>query len=297
MFRRRQPLLRSLAAVAVLACLGGARAAHASDHDDTPLLKAIPRHDARITDLHAFVVDGRLVLSLCVDPTVPAGVASYAFADDLKLEIAVDNDSLVTFDDPGDLTTYGGTIPRPERIRPDLTFEVTFEDGIARLRTKGLSAEGRASMKFFVGLRDDPFIRGPRIGRNVAAVVIEVPLESVLDNQPTLLIWARSDVRDVRGPIADLGARSLRSQMPENLDLNTLPPRLHKKKLGLVPDVIIYDTSRPAAFPNGRALTDDVVDLVGDTRILANDTPFPSENDVPFLHEFPWLAPPQLPPP
>jgi hypothetical protein len=55
---------------------------------------------------------------------------------------------------------------------------------------------------------------------------------------------------------------------------------------------MIYDTARPAAYPNGRALVDDVVDLVGDQRVLANDFPFPSANDLPFLNTFPYLAPP-----
>ena len=58
------------------------------------------------------------------------------------------------------------------------------------------------------------------------------------------------------------------------------------------PDVMIFDTSRAAEFPNGRALEDDVVDLVGDPRVLANDQPFPDENDLPFLDTFPYLAPP-----
>ena len=34
-------------------------------------------------------------------------------------------------------------------------------------------------LDLFTGLRDDPFIRRPREGRNVAAVVIELPLEAV----------------------------------------------------------------------------------------------------------------------
>jgi hypothetical protein len=114
----------------------------------------------------------------------------------------------------------------------------------------------------------------------------------VLDDQPTLLLWARSRVPDVRGRIADLGARSLRSQLIPNLDLNTLDPRLHLKKLGMVPDVMIYDTSRPAGFPNGRLLTDDVVDLVGDPGVLSTDAPFPTANDKPFLDVFPYLAEP-----
>jgi hypothetical protein len=67
---------------------------------------------------------------------------------------------------------------------------------------------------------------------------------------------------------------------------------LQLQQTGLLPDVMIYDLSKPAAFPNGRALTDDVVDLVGDPRLLANDSPFPSENDLPFLATFPYLAAP-----
>ncbi len=51
---------------------------------------------------------------------------------------------------------------------------------------------------------------------------------------------------------------------------------------------MIYDVSRPAVFPNGRELTDDVVDLVGDPRVLIDNYPFPTENDVPFLTSFPY---------
>jgi len=82
----------------------------------------------------------------------------------------------------------------------------------------------------------------------------------------------------------------------DNDAMNTLHPRKHFQNLGDPPDVIIFDTSLPAAFPNGRELTDDVVDLVGDTRVLANDgPPFPKKNDVPFLDVFPYLAPPHEP--
>jgi hypothetical protein len=82
--------------------------------------------------------------------------------------------------------------------------------------------------------------------------------------------------------------------MPEMLDLNKMPPREHRGTMGVAPDVLIFDTTRPAAFPNGRDLVDDVVDLVGDARLLANDSPHPSTNDVPFLLGFPYLAPPHF---
>ena len=93
-------------------------------------------------------------------------------------------------------------------------------------------------------------------------------------------------------PFQDMAGRALRSQFPENEDMNSMAPRRHERALGVVPDIMIFDVSRPAIFPNGRALVDDVVDLVGDARVLGNDSPFPSTNDVPFLEEFPYLAPP-----
>jgi len=136
---------------------------------------------------------------------------------------------------------------------------------------------------------------GPRIGRNVSAVVIDVPIEAVVRGRASLVLWAGTEVTGVTGPIADLGGRALRSQFLENLALNDFHPREHESVLGLPPDVIFVNLRRPIAFPNGRELADDVVDIVADPRILANDMPFPDANDVPFLSEFPYLALPQLP--
>ena len=143
----------------------------------------------------------------------------------------------------------------------------------------------------FVGLRDDPFIRRPRIGRNVPSIVLEVPLSEILGDQDTLLIWATAKVPDIKGRFQDLVGRALRSQFLENDLLNTLHPKHHTKFLGVPPDVVIFDTSLLAEFPNGRELIDDVVDLLGLS--LPGEEPSPDENDVPFLEEFPYLAPPQ----
>ncbi len=269
-------------------------AARGADHGDTPLLTSIPRHDARLTDLHAFLRGDDLVLSLCTNPAIPPGVTDYLFPADLVLTLHVDNHSAVRFDDPEAVATFGGTVVHPAGIGEDVTFVVRFDDdGTPHLAVHGLPRRAAAQIQLFAGLRDDPFIRGPRIGRNVAGVVLELPLDLVALHQPTLLVWATSKVPDVRGPQADLAGRALRSMFPENDAMNTLPPRFHATLLHQVPDVMIFDTSRPAAYPNGRELTDDVVDLVGDPRILANDAPFPDANDVPFLPVFPYLAPPQ----
>lgn len=278
---------------AAFVLLGGA--SFAADHGDTPLLASIPRHDARITDFHAFTRDGNLVLALSVNPAIPPSASSYTFASDLTLRMHIDNDAEVSFSDPMDVQKHGGTLLDPAKIAEEIVFEVTFDKaGQPRLTAEGIDAATLSSVKMFTGLRDDPFIRAPRNGRNVAAIVIEVPLAAVRKNQSTLVLWSTSKVPDINGPISDLAGRSLRSQFPENDAMNTLRPRQHYTDLSLRPDVVIFDTSRPAAYPNGRALEDDVVDLVGDSRVVNSDSPFPTANDVPFLAEFPYLAPPQL---
>ena len=74
----------------------------------------------------------------------------------------------------------------------------------------------------------------------------------------------------------------------------------------IIPDTIKYDPNMPTAYPNGRKLEDPVVDItlaavllkLGPQQPLSffADLPLnPSENDVPFQAEFPFLAPPHAP--
>ncbi|MGH9791583.1 MAG: DUF4331 family protein [Candidatus Acidiferrales bacterium] len=266
----------------------------ASDHGDAPIGADGPRQDANITDFFAFTSGSNLVLILCANPAIPPGATSYLFPTDVTFTVHIDNDSRVE----------AGKVVRPERIDDDISFRFNFnDDGSVDIRRhsrrhgqhhgrRGRGPDDLGIVSLFTGLRDDPFIRGPRIGRNVAAMVLEVPLSSVLDDQSTLVMWVTSSVEDFDGRIQEMAGRSLVSMFPENALMNTMEPRLMFRRLGKDPDVMIYDTSLPAAFPNGRALSDDVVDLVGDNRVLANDAPFPSANDKPFLSTFPYLAPP-----
>jgi len=258
-----------------------------ADHGDTPFLVGAGRHDARLTDLHTFRRGDNLVLAVAMNPAIPPSATSYVFPSDLVVEINIDNNTPVTQDDS---ILNGGIIHDPEGISADIKYRVTFSDsGTPSVHT--IPGTGPDPEQVFAGLRDDPFIRAPRTGRNIAAIVLEVPLASVLDGQSTILTWATVRL-DGQGMV-ELGARALRNQFPENLCLNNVEPRHHLRECNLAPDVIIYDTSRTASFPNGRELADDVTDLVGDPRLLSNDQPFPTENDVPFLDVFPYYAPPQ----
>ncbi len=75
----------------------------------------------------------------------------------------------------------------------------------------------------------------------------------------------------------------------------------------IIPDTLTLDLSAPAGFPNGRGLTDPVIDMtlnviflklsVNGPRTLANLPVNPAANDVPFRASFPYLAPAQGSPP
>lgn len=64
-----------------------------------------------------------------------------------------------------------------------------------------------------------------------------------------------------------------------------------------VPDTLKFDTSKPDGFPNGRQLGDDVIDTL--LTLTFNGNPGSdgvNGNDVPFMTDFPYLAPPHQAP-
>ena len=282
---------------AAFACLLPSTAlAAASDHSDSPQGPAGSRVDANLSDLHVFAVGQNLVLSMCTNTAIPPSATSYVFPSDVTFAFHLDVTSEVDPQDPGG---YGGTILDPEHLRDDVTFRVRFRsDGSVDLRRfrRGTAARDPQIVNFFAGLRDDPFIRGPRTGRNSACIVVETPLASILRGQSTVLVWATSNVEDFDGPFQDLVGEPLRAMFPEQTPLNSMPMSQHMKRMGVMPAPMIFDTARAAAFPNGRALADDVVDLMcslaGECRVFASENPSPTANDVPFLDTFPYLAPP-----
>ncbi len=63
-----------------------------------------------------------------------------------------------------------------------------------------------------------------------------------------------------------------------------------------VPDTLKMDLSQPSGFPNGRQPQDDVIDTL--LQLILGDpaaTDGVDANDVPFLADFPYLAPPRQP--
>lgn len=279
-------------ALALLACSPVGDEAWASDHADTKQLTDLKRDDAKIADFYAFSRDGALVLVMTVQAPLPIAGKEFRFPSDVSYRFMIDRDAEVAAGTEED-RLFGGVIADPAAIKEDVVVEVRFGGAGHSLKVSGLSPGTDQGVSFYAGVRDEPFIRSTRIGLNMAAIVVELPLRQVLSDpaKSTILTWATTDVDEVGGPQDELGARAYRSMDPQNDALNVVHPSLHLRQLGMRPDVIIFDTSRPASFPNGCDLVDDVVDLLG----RQDGAPFPSANDVAFLPEFPYLAPPHLP--
>jgi len=173
------------------------------------------------------------------------------------------------------------------------------------------------------GVFDDPFIFPRFFRRNVVGVVASIPLKSLPQRNQPILLWATTH-KD--GKQIDHVGRSLRTQLPrfgylnvvapsghnaaitkvhaeptivENVSGTLIAPLIAHRHYDTVPDVMIYDLSKPARFPNGRAFTDDVAKTLadaGETLLFelsyAESRQFPRAvaNDKAFRPKFPYLA-------
>lgn len=299
----------------------------ASDHGDTPLLNSFvcnatqllnpndPCHarnakanQSEITDLFAFKREDKLVLVLNTNQDISASTTSYIFPTDVNYSIMIDTgicgEPTVTYDNIENNNKYGGTLVRPHHIAARKQFNITFDaNNEMVINTKGISRAAKSRLKTFAGLADDPFIRAGRQNKNVAAIVLEIPLTDIVTNDDTLLIWGTTSSTLINGNFVDHAGRSLRSMFAENDLMNTKTPTDHFRKLHVTPDVMIYNTLEAASYPNGRELTDDVINLAclaggNECRVFNQATEGlngPLVNDVPYRIEFPYLAPAHLP--
>jgi Domain of unknown function (DUF4331) len=185
------------------------------------------------------------------------------------------------------------------RIRAGL-FDDPFFFDLAAFRNNLQFCPGGVGTDFFLGL-------------NVSSIVLEVPTSTLGRN---LGIWGRTtlsgnqvdrmgrpaintvfnnhndpgkDLFNVGRPRND--RRDYRAQFITVLEaLGNDATRAGQLADFLLPDVLTYDTSQPAGFPNGRRLQDDVIDI--ELGLLTNGavTTDCVANDSTFRSSFPYLG-------
>lgn len=194
--------------------------------------------------------------------------------------------------------------------------------GEARITTEG-------QYRFFAGLRSEPFFADP-VGfvnnmqwtgedywgdKNVFGIVLEVP-NSALGSQPKIGIWGRTMV-PVHGTLMPVNQMGLpgTNVFRQGADTNTTPPAHQREhflsqyvamfeKFGYreaeatslalewLPDILPYDYTSEAGYPNGRQLADDVVDNVVEIMTCGKMKDDLLKAHTNYLAEFPYLGTP-----
>ncbi|MGR9087629.1 MAG: hypothetical protein ACU841_11215 [Gammaproteobacteria bacterium] len=264
-------------------------AGQASDHAD-PIDLDPDTQEPNITGLFFYPEGDNMIVAFNVRRSLTAA-PPYDF-DPYEFTVHMDLHSKINFDNPEDKARYGGTIVNPDGIEADAKITLHLNND-ATLKDKTVAGlKNPENIKFYTGVRDDPFIFPRFFDVNVVTMVMSIPRSSFPENQKNWLLWGTS--KDVEsGEQIDHVGRSNRTQLGRFDILNTVHPSKHvalikqktesRKKLqdfflacipplaqlnqlsGLlfrhydyVPDVMIYTTQYAPGFPNGRRLTDDV---------------------------------------
>lgn len=225
-----------------------------------------------------------------------------------------------------------GRVVRGETTPPTVLSDTPNEPVIADNRGIQVFAGPRDDPFFFDGVGFNRFVAGTGTfsgddsfgEHNVSAIVTEFP-KSLLGDDDGVIEIAGLTVRRNAGQYPEDDRRLDRTGIPAlatalipsaqrdafnqglfkndaedfadtlvaSLEAFGTPPETIDLLAGLaVPDTLKYDLNEPAAFPNGRALEDDVIDTL---LTLVLDAPVGDgvdANDRAFLSEFPFLAPP-----
>jgi hypothetical protein len=321
---------RRLWAGLVLACLGWATTAVASDHADPTNLMG---PESNITDLIFFPDGDRLILIFNVRRALstkpPYDLSPYVY------EVNLDLTTPVAFDNAGDVARYGGTVTEPAKLHADAKVRIRLNNdaGLDRLEYEGLQNINDIRTSF--GVRDDPFNFPRFYGVNAITMALSIPRNAFPAGQKDFILWGTT-ARD--GKQIDHVGRSIRTQLPRFGFLNTVaanaqvPALLEHstrtndiynflkgntqwwsnalaelmettfllRKYDNQPDVMIYSDRFKAGYPNGRLIGDDVVAqtcaagdcLLMDISFIEGGFPRSTKNDKEFLPEFPYLAEP-----
>ena len=303
----------------------------ASDHADPQWLAA--DSFGNITGLFFYPEGDQMIAILDVRRALT--IAPPYQLEPIEYTIHMDLHSQITFDNAENLARYGGTITKPEGIADDITLTFRLNDDVTLKEKTFKGLKEPEKIKVYTGVRDDPFVFPKFFKVNVVTMAVSIPMTSFPANQKDWVLWATS--KDIHtGKQLDHVGRSNRTQLGRFDMLNFIPPSEHvraiterKKSIDklqqflkdclppfanlnqlsgylirhydIFPDVMIYTSSLPSGFPNGRRITDDVALLTcnqGDCPLQENafiDTtawPRATVNDKPFTTEFPYLADP-----
>jgi uncharacterized protein DUF4331 len=212
-----------------------------------------------------------------------------------------------------------GTGPVGEMIIQDAPVSFSRE---AKITTQN-------AYRFYAGLRSEPFFADPDgfvdnmrwtgrdgwAGKNVFGIVLDLP-NGDLGPQAQLGIWARTMalVRGTPTPVNQAG-RPGNNVLRQGADTNTTPPAQQRErflslyvanfktfgygeaeatKLSLewLPDVLPYNYLSAAGYPNGRKLTDDIVDHLVEIMTHGNMKDDLVGPHTDYLAEFPYLGTP-----
>jgi hypothetical protein len=226
-------------------------------------------------------------------------------------------------------TAYHGT--GREAQQPEAAGEVLVEDMLVGFDTSAKPVQA-APCRLFIGVRSDPFFADGEgafhdfqftgddtfAAKNILSIALEVPNE-MLGSGPEIGVWATTSVRrdgalvqvdrignpsfnpffvdELKnefnaGAPADDVANYL-EPWSKLLESRGYPPAVATESaLTLLPDILHYNHNRPAHYPNGRVLRDDVYDM----RMafltygrVSSDGVGPHDD---YLSEFPFLGPP-----
>ena len=210
-----------------------------------------------------------------------------------------------------------GTGPVGESIIQDAPVSFTLAASVAT----------RGEFRFFAGIRSEPFFADPTgffnnlqwsghdfwAGKNVFGIALDVP-NHALGTQPQIGIWGRTMamLNGVLTPVNQMG-RPGNNALRQGADTNRTPPAQQRERffsqyvgtfqtfgyteaeasqlaLEWLPDILPYNYLSAEGYPNGRRLTDDIVDNLVEiiTRgKMKDDLVYPHTN---YLAEFPYLG-------
>ena len=258
-----------------------------------------PLHE--LSDYHLYEKGENIVFSFAFNPSNKSRDGSQIpFGESQKLKVYLDFDSKISRDNQELNDVAGGSFKNPSGIREDATIFLTLKNNKLNYRVHGIGGfNGRTISdgigKTFHGTRSEVFQFGPLVRSNRNFIIFEIDKKKLFaqDSDKTFVSWARSYLskgdtyldsngveRTADQTYSDLIGRALKDQNPVEIRLqNGLHPSKHVANGFGYPDVVIYDTSKPAGIPNGRALEDDIITYLQQFNNTTPPTTSPSNRD------------------